>query len=299
MLFERYFGMPISLKKQYRNRLRDDKGAGCKFKFKNNVLFFNDYAESRSYDVIEWVKCDYGLTYGQALEKIAEDFRYSDNTAVQVFEYEDLEKEETLIQIEVQPYTKKFVNYFEDHLIHPENCQKDNVYCASKVFINGQEVKLFKDELVIAYYFPDINKLKILRPEQSKNYKWRSNVPNTYIDGINELDPNVKHAILLKSKKDKVFIKQLGFKNVLSTQMEGKFVVSEENEKILSNYRKIIWMDNDETGKSVSDYYAEHGYNPILLPDYYREVFGVTDPTDYSRVFKETSQIVKLINDVL
>lgn len=300
MLFERYFGSEINLKRSYRNRLRNDQSAGCRFRYKNGILSFYDYSRSKVYDVIEWVKEEYGLTYYEALQKIANDFKYGTNNQVPMIStpYEITESKELKIQVNPKTYSEKFIKYFQKHLITPKTCWEENVYCVDEVYYDGQLAYKAKDELIIAYYFPDIDKLKILRPEQPKIYKWRTNVPNTYIDGLNQLDPNIKNVILLKSKKDKMLIKQLGFKNVLSTMMEGTFVITDETEKLLEKYNKIIWMDNDATGKMVSKHYEDKGWNPILWPDWYTE-FGVKDPTDYSRVFQETSTITELLNEKL
>lgn len=297
ILFERYFGSTIDLKKDYRNRLRTDTSPGCKFAWKNGTLNFYDYAASKVYDVIEWVKEDNNLSYIDALKKIDNDFKNSSYKHVVQVPYEIEESVELKIQIAPQPYTHKFINYYKSHLIKEETCVRENVYCVKDLFYNGQKYYLAEDELVIAYYFPEIDKLKILRPNQPKKSKWRTNVPNTYIDGLSDLDPNIPYVIIVKSKKDKMLLIQLGYKNVLSVQMEGKFVITEETEQLLKDYYKIIWMDGDRTGKEVSAFYEAKGYNPIILPDYYYDVFEITDPTDYTKVFQETSVIEELLNN--
>jgi hypothetical protein len=299
MLFERYFGSTINLRKSYTNRLRNDQSAGCKFGWKNGILKFYDYSQSKIYDVIEWVKEEYGLTFPEALKKINDDFKIGTSNQIPKINvpYEIEESPEMKIQIVPQPYTPKFIDYYKKHLILPETCAAENVYCVKDLFYNEQKYYISDQELVIGYYFPEIDKIKILRPNQPKISKWRTNVPNTYIDGLSELDPSISYVIIVKSKKDKMLIKQLGFKNIVSVQMEGIFVINEESQKILEPYHKIIWMDGDATGQKVSKHYEEQGFDPVSFPDYYYDVFQITDPTDYTRVFEETSVIIKLLND--
>ena len=94
-----------------------------------------------------------------------------------------------------------------------------------------------------------------------------------------------------------MLIKQLGFKNIVSTQMEGTFVITEETKEKIKSLRKIIWMDNDKTGKEVSKHYELEGFIPILFDDLYLEHFNVKDPSDFVKVFKNSNEIIKLINE--
>ena len=242
---------------------------------------------------------DYNLNYGEALNKISQDFDINNsnyNPKIQV-PYEIEESHIEKIQITPKSYSKRFIDYYKDYLILPETCKEENVYCVDKLFIDGNNWYINPNELCIAYYFPDIDKIKILRPDQPKQYKWRTNVPNTYIDGLSTISSEDKNVILLKSMKDKMLIKQLGFINVLSTQMEGKFVITDETEEKLKDYNKIIWMDGDKTGKEVSEFYKNKGWNPIYFEDYFFDIFSITDPTDYTKEFKSTDLIKQLINE--
>lgn len=295
-LFEKYFGSSIDFKKSYKNRLRSDRKPNCKFKYRNGTLKFFDWAASKSYDVIQWVMDDYNLNYFDAIKKISEDFKFNKNIKPIHKPYEIEEDKIEFIQIQPKSYSEQFVNYFRQYLITEKTCQEDNVYCVNELFINNEKWYLRDNELCIAYYFPDIDKIKILRP-YVKDYKWRTNAPNTYIDGLSELTDEVDYVILLKSKKEKMLIKQLGYKNVLSTQMEGKFVITEETEERIKGKKKILWMDGDKTGREVSEYYKELGWNPIYFDSYFYDVFGITDPTDYTKEFQSTDLIKKLINE--
>jgi len=301
ILFERYFGSTINIKKNYRNRLRSDQSPNCNFRFKNGVLKFYDYAASKSYDVIEWVKHDFNLTYPEALKKIYNDFNlegYKHNPIIHL-PYEIEENHSELIQIIPKEYSQQFIDYYDQYSILPETCKNDNVYCVDKLFIDGKQWYINSNELCIAYYFPEIDKIKILRPNQPKNYKWRTNAPNTFIDGLNDITNEVDYIIFMKSKKDKMLIKQLGFKNIVSTQMEGTFVITEETKDKIKSLRKIIWMDNDNTGKKVSKHYESEGFVPILFNDIYLDHFNVKDPSDYVKVFKNSNEIIKLINNII
>ncbi len=210
--------------------------------------------------------------------------------------YEIEESPELKIQIQHKPFSEEFIEYFSSYGLDENDCKNENIYCVDKLYYNGNRAPL-GTTLCIAYYFPEIDKLKILRPYLPKKDKWRSNVPNTYIDGLSDITDEIDYIIIVKSKKDKALIKKLGFKNVVSIQMEGKAVITAESEERMKNKRKIIWLDNDSTGKEVSAYYAEKGYIPILFDDFYYEKWGITDPTDYRKEFQETSKIIELLNE--
>ena len=81
---ERYFSFYLGINPvrghYYKNPLRPDSGAGCKF-YRNSSkeLVFRDFARNVDYSFIDVVIEKFGCTYGEALDIIANDFILSEH----------------------------------------------------------------------------------------------------------------------------------------------------------------------------------------------------------------------------
>lgn len=297
--FSYYFGEQISLKKKYQNPLRLDKSPGCKFIYTKDSLVFADYAKSKSYDLIEFVKEKYNLNFMQTLNKIKDDLNLNlsqnidlanDNKSNTLFTEK---KEKTLIQITEKPFNSLALKYWSDYLVTLDELKKENIFFIDKLWINKKICKV--SELAFAYYYPEIDGFKIYQPF-NKDYKWFNNIPFSYIDGLNELPKIADDVILGSSKKDKIIIKKI-FTDVCSVQGESKFAISSESNYFFDqNYkRKWCFFDCDNPGKEANKSLNDKNYLWINIENNLYEKYNIKDPGDYVLKFKELSYLQNLI----
>lgn len=231
----------------------------------------------------------FGLSFVEAINKIAMDFGIIDSShkyeiikAAYVPE-EKIIKPPTLIQVIERPFTNKDLNYWRPEIFSADDLKKDWIFSIKCAWINDSKVQLEKDELAFAYYFPEIDKWKLLFPEKSKKDKWRTNVPNEYVEGKENL-VGCTRGLVTKSRKDRMFLRKF-IPSVCNTQNESEIAFTEEFVSFLRYNCKEIYLqfDGDETGKKNAKTLTDkHGFGNLCIPQYLVDE-GDTDFYDWGK----------------
>lgn len=157
----------------------------------------------------------------------------------------------------IQEYSEEELNYWKKLYISKEDLIKHNVYSLKKVFINAfpysPECKDGKYYKFGYKYFEDKWKIYVPYASQKKD-RFRSNVPNSFIDTTCALDKNIP-ALITKSKKDMIVLSKV-YNNVYSVQSENIECFTKENvEMLVSSNPKgcVILFDSDLAGKKASE----------------------------------------------
>lgn len=290
LLFEKYLGDKIIFGKKYKNPFRVDKSPGCHFFYKGNILYFSDISKAKMYNIFDFVMELNKCTFIESLNIIR-----NNSNVNKIVTNSSQEKEITLIQFQHKSFNNDALAYWNQYNIGIDILQKEHIYLCDKVWIN--KTKQYISPLTFAYYYPDINKVKIYQPLANKDNKWKSTVPHNYVEGINDLSFDTDFIIITKSKKDRIVLKEI-FPDVCNIQAENRFCITDNFTKFLDkNYiNKYCFFDNDKTGKEANKSLNELGYKWINIPNYMYDEYNIKDPSDYVKKFKEYNFLKKLIN---
>lgn len=241
-------------------------------------LTFIDYAKEEDRgNCITLVMKMFDLNYNDALEKIDYDFNLGIRFPKQ--ENKNLILPKPLpIQInkpkDISIIAKPYDNFHSEYWIQQiglTSLEEKRVYAVDKYFINGKEGFRAQNERIFCYDYPDIRtknySCKKLYFVDRKEMRWRSSLPNSYIEWNENLD-YTKPLRLTKSKKDRLLLTGI-LHNISNIQSENSsFLIPENLAKIKLFPSTDFIADNDQAGRKQAEFLnKEHGFNPIFYPE--------------------------------
>lgn len=270
-LFLKYIGIYPDLNKRYSSPFRNDKDPGCRFQWYSGILYFVDNTAFRGklywsiFDMISYIK---GCSFLQALHLVSDDNNIKDNF---VFKKQSIKKTSTDIRFTYQDWP-------EDNLFKlPNNIlQNEYVYLVKDYWItkdgNFKKNMFFnpKDELTIAYYFPDTNKTKLYFPYVNKKDKWISNCSNNEVFGkykLKQYQKETKDLIITKSQKDRITLDYHLNIPAIATQNEGCIIPDNIIKYLKENFNLKILFDNDNAGLAAAEKISNKYEIPYIILD--------------------------------
>lgn len=210
-------------------------------------------------------------------------------------EKQEITKKNTLIQIITRKFTKQELDYWAQYYQDIEDLKREHIYSIKKAYLNKKQLSL--DELRFGYLY-DNKWWKIYQPLANKKKKWLTNVPLTYMDGLENIK-NCDVAWLTKSKKDKMTLLKL-YSCVASTQNESIACFSPENVKYIkeNSKKQVVLYDSDETGvRSCQEITKKFDFGYCNVPRKYLEE-GIKDFSDLAKVhgLKAVEEVLKSKN---
>lgn len=300
-IFYYYFGH-FELGKAYPPKLRKGSGASTGFYIsKDNVLIYNDFKTGQKTNCFKFVALLHGISYGDALRKIAVDFGLikSDTANAmakkildKTIEFDRETKRNTIIQIEPDTWQAHHIKYWKQYEITVNELKREEVYPVKKLFVNKAEYHRI-DELCFAYKVDEVvggkvvnTYLKIYQPMRTnENGKWTSNVPITVPFGMRNLKYGSDHCMIGKAQKDRLVLLKL-FQSVIGTQNESEAALPSWLVKHLKfHFQKLtIFWDSDETGVTNCTKFNEKGFGYFNIPNEFLP-YNIKDASDYVKAF--------------
>lgn len=295
-IYRHYIGKDFPLNKAFHSPMpgRRDKHPSFLIGTKHGVLKHKDFADSNfEGNCFKFVMQMFNLDFPSALAKINRDF--SLGIGGNNFHYDEMKeriayeiapivaKKHSLIQVRSRRFDASDLAYWELFGIGEETLKEENIYAIKEAWCNGTKLGIKQTELAFGYLYDD--KWKIYRPYADKKHKWLSNVPNDRMDGLENIISCDK-AIITKSKKDKIVLKQI-FPYVCSVQSESKGAINQESLLVLQKNAKEIYVnfDSDATGKKTSMMYTtDFGFKHINVPDEYLPIKDFADLARYKGI---------------
>lgn len=231
-----------------------------------------DYGDpTKTGDCVDLVRQMYpGMSYDRALKLIARDFGIMNSSVIapkggaeQVSFVR--ERRETLIQVTVKKFDTADLKYWNDYYITEKELKDNDVFSVKKLYLNRERVMFSPTELVFGYLMKD--KWKIYRPLGDKKNKWLSNVPHSYVSGLERITNNCTRGVITKAKKDEMILAKF-IPNIASVQAESQFSISKENIDLITSTCKDTYLnfDSDEVGVQACKYYNQFGFKWINCP---------------------------------
>lgn len=275
---------------------RKEKNPSFVVSSRGNQIRYKDYGDSQfKGNCIDLVKQLYHLSTSEAINKIKEDFGLidkSNNKYNQVIsslpKIEVAPKIPVKIIAEAKNLGKEHINYLAQYELTLEDmnfCSDTEVLPLKKFWINGTPITLGKNEVGFIYYVKSLDKVKIYRPQASKDLKWFTNLNFSYIHGLDNLK-NCHTGIVGKSIKDCAVVYKYITKCTCVVQSENPDALSDDNINFINSNCSNIYtsFDNDEKGViSSQNLNKKTGWGYINPP---KELLnkGITDWADMIKV---------------
>lgn len=287
---QHYLGFPVD-KKLHINPLRDDHRPTAAFYRKSGgTLYFHDFGTGVSRDFIQVVMDKYHFNYYEAIDQIAQDFGLSynsnSNVPIKVVTTKLQPKEPSIINVEIQEFSKDDLSWWKKFGISKHTLKKYNVFSCKTVFLNGTPFTINKDQRVFGYYGgKEENKelWRIYYPEK-KVQRFLTNWKSVKIQGWDQLPAKGKLVVITKSMKDVMLLSELKIP-ACAPNSETMFLTETQQSEIAQRFKHVIVLyDNDLPGihnlnllhkkypqfiytwiprktgsKDLSDYYRDHG----------------------------------------
>ena len=294
-LFLKYLGIYPELNKNFYSPFRSDRSPGCRFKWFNGLLYFveNTMFNKKLYwsifDIIQYFN---GCSFKESLYIISNDF--------------DIKR--TTVNVQKQTISERpdirftFKEWPTDNLFNLDGTilESELVYLVDDYWIgkSGEYKKNCihnpKQTIVIAYYFPKSNHVKLYFPEKTE-FRWYSNCDINDVFGADLVDyysTISNELIITKSQKDRLTLNyKLGHYSI-ALQNEGSYLPDDFINYIKSLFPRIwLLFDNDLAGIEASTKIAEkYDFEQLFLDDN-----NVKDIYESVQMYGEEETIKKIV----
>ena len=300
---EYYLGIKVK-KGLFRSPLRKDNTPTCSFyRNKSGELIFHDFSGDFYGNFINVVMRKYNVSYYKAIDIIAEDFGFTNNTstthiAIQESQSKIKKSDPANIRIEIKDFNKKELSWWKEYGITKEILNKFHVYSCKNVFLNGELVNTNNNNLIFGYYGGKKDKLELWRiyfPGRT-TYRFLTNWPSSKIQGFNELPKEGKLLVITKSLKDCMTLYSLGIP-AIAPNSENIFINDNTLENLKSRFKYVVVMyDNDQAG--ISNMRKIKKKHPELLYYFIPRKYEAKDISDFYKKYKK-KKTINFIKEVI
>lgn len=289
-IFQAYMPWKFELNSMCKNPFTEkDRSPSMIIGTKKGEITFKCFNSEERGDCLQFVQYRYGLSFREALEKIAKDFnllegRIAENIPIKQFTpIVHKPKPPALIQVKAKPFSEAHLKWLESFHLSPRSLDifpEVKMVAIKNWALNRLNMPLEKGEMAWAYIFKE-KWVKIYRPEAKKKDKWLSSVPMDYIVGLEELEPCDKLLIVKSMKEAFLIYEHLGIKPLV-IQAENLACFTQENIDRINSLCPNVYCsaDADEPGKKFNwavTYLT--GWKHINVPDLYLKE-GIKDWAD-------------------
>lgn len=299
---EYYLGIPVK-KGLFKSPLRIDDHPTCSFYVnKSGDVIFNDFKGDFYGNFISVVMRKFSCTYHQALKIIANDFGLISSPHLKKNKGKINERAEKFeetgpasIQIEMQDFSQKELEWWASYGITLPILRKFRVYSCKSIFLNGNYFASSNEQSPIyGYYKGKKDGLELWRiyfPKR-KSYRFLSNWSAKMIQGLDQLPKKGKVLVITKSLKDVMTFYSCGIP-AIAPNSENLFIPQTLFDELKSRFEHIcVLYDNDLAGVSnMKKIRKDTGLICLMIPRSY----GAKDISDFHKKYghKKTLELIQ------
>lgn len=257
--FEHYLGIPVK-KGLFCSPplIRKDNKPTCAFyKDKKGILKYKDFA-GPTFDFVGAVMHIYDCSYYKALRIIGNDFGFIEldipkNLPKIVYSgFELNETKKAKIQVEIQDFSKKELDWWLSFGITINTLKKFKVFSVKSVFLNDRYFTSSSNSSPIYGYYggkdSEGNELWRLYMPTKVKYRFLSNWSSTIIQGSKQLPKDGDFIVITKSLKDVMSLYEFGI-TAIAPNSENLFLTEAQYVKLQSKFKDIYLLyDRDLAG---------------------------------------------------
>lgn len=281
IIFRNYLPFDLQLGVSFNSPLREDNVPSFALFRGAETIMYKDFATGQSGDCFQFVAKLYGISYMDAVYKVAADFSLLDEkidlkAVTPKAKSVKKSKEKVKLGVRFRKWDKKRLEYWTQFGIKPETLDKYRVHPVSHVFFNG-----YPRSLNFAFTYIEekdgILTYKIYQPYQDRVNKWINNNDYSVWEGWSQLPETGDTLIWTKSRKDLMSIYDTTGIPTVACQAESITPKEHIVEQLRSRFKRIIlFYDNDydkkenwglEHAKRLSE---EFNLPYIVIPDEYQ-----------------------------
>lgn len=303
-----YLGTELELSTRYSSPLREgDENPSFSIFYgygggDESRLFFKDQSTGAYGDVFDFLQLVFKTDTMQiVLNQVNSDLglNLGSGTAPKltptIIKDKPLIKERAKIKIFDQAPTKAYMDYWwNKYEIVQKYTDLYHTRCLSGVkYVYGDKEVIFNAKtLTISYEIGEF--YKIYCPFESKEYKFRNNYPNNYVEGHMQIDWSRNDLLVItKATKECILFRNHWNIQAVSGKSETTMIPPHIMEIYRNHFKRIIlWLDPDEAGVRSTIKYCE--MYPFLEVAVLPERLPEKDPTDIFEIHRKiyTTQIV-------
>jgi len=274
---EHYLGIPV--KKGLfcsPSIIRSDRKPTCAFyKDKKGILKYKDFA-GPTFDFVGAVMYIYNCTYYKALRIIANDFGFISVPKMEKnlpkISYSGTvlqETEKARIQVEIQEFSKKELDWWESFGISLNTLKKFKVYSIKSVFLNGNYFTSSTPTTPIYGYYGGESTSgdefwRLYMPTKIK-YRFLSNWNATMIQGAKQLPKDGDFIVVTKSLKDVMSLYEFGI-TAIAPNSENLFLTEAQYIKLEQRFKQVYLLyDRDLAGVRAANKIRKKFLSLIVL----------------------------------
>lgn len=259
-IFELILQQPFSYTARYKSPLREDTEAGCRFEQRpDGTILWVDFADKPIHRTCFRMLMDRtGYSYEGVVRILCKSFSLSTNPADYPTNgiahrsfFEDTSR--AGIDYTKRAFNKRDILYWSKFIIKPQDLLEDNVFSASRIFINNprKEKPSSFTPIGLCYVIDFLDAVKVYQP-YSSNCKWLTNCTADHIGNFDNLPPTGNTLIITKSYKDHRVFRNIGLDDAYSVvwfHNEGSIPSDFLLRSLLVRFSYIIvFYDNDVQG---------------------------------------------------
>ncbi len=292
-IFEKYMQTRVYPGTMYRTGLREDRTPSATFKITKNRLMLVDYNGSFYGDCFEYVQAKFGISFWDALDQIAQDFKLITRKTVRKPRPMNTEfrEEPSKLRVQWREFEKEDLTYWETNGIWKPTLDYFNVGAIQYLWIdNVLKYSHRKQDRAYGYWFneEEIKAYFVNRVE----YRFIGNFKG--LQGYSQLPKSGELLIITKSLKDVMYYRQMGIYAVAPSS-ESSILTPIEYDDLSSRFTKIVVnYDFDRTGVR-STHKMKKLYNlPYFFIRSNRHDVGPKDVTDHHKAYgyQRTKELV-------
>lgn len=313
-IFIKYLGLEPVDKGQFINPLRNnDENAGCSFYINTQGIWkFHDIAAGYNWDCFNVVEFSYGLSFKEALIRIAIDFGILEGNISNhyIAKKEKVKRQAAKLRIKRRAWTKSDYIFWKSYHISPERLDFFKVSPVQQAWLAREDNILvtayyYKEaDPCYAYYFPSYGsyEYKLYFPLRNKNKFLHVN--SNIIQGFEQLPDTGDNLLYTKSLKDVMCIDNFSNEFNLYSVAPMSETVLIDKEQFSNLYNRFdnsgTLFDFDRTGiKLMKKYKDEYRLQPYMFGMEFRNrLFGKESIKDFSDFLKikgidETKRLIE------
>ena len=302
-----YIGMPVAHSTKICSPLREDNVPSFVLYYHKNgsgTLMFYDFATKDSGDAVVFVSHLFGISFKDALWKIAYDFNLS-NTEVSakrqaiVTAKRVVQKQQVKLGIKRRAWGRHDAVFWKQFGITRRTLEKYNVVPISHVFFNGNANKIDKYAYAYIEYKDGTVTYKIYQP-YSEHFKWINNANYTVHQGYTQLPKTGKLLIITNSLKDVMSLRDV--MRIPSVGLQSESVMMKES--VMAEYKSrfthvVCLFDNDKAGIKLSEEFSKRYDVPhFYIPAFEAWVTDFSDMTKFLGVEDSHQHFKKLLDEI-
>lgn len=302
-IFARYLGIYPDYQRSFKNPLRTDTNPGCVFYINSHGrIKFKDYGGHYDWDCFNVVEKAYGLTFKEALKKVAGDYSIEGVQPLQNVVRQP--KEKLQIRVKFRAWNKEDKEYWKGkYQQSSKELEAQHTFPISHTwFLRSNGIlELFyvykHGDPAYAYCFPN-NEYKIYLPKRPKGQKFRQS-NGEIVQGLDLLPEKGHILIITKSMKDVIcmrkFSKVCDFYSI-APMSETQLIPQEVIDNVKQRFDYVFTLfDFDRAGIKLMRKYEEAYELYHLMFGYEYKVQGIKDFADHLEIkgIEETENLIK------